>query len=289
MKAYRRVHRQRREPRRPSGSLSRRQLLVLPTAALVSSSAGRAESRQELGRRLLNECLDALGGERFLNVRYLVQTGRAYAFYRENIKGLAVITIYQNYGQIEKDADSEWLPVSRREVYTEKGDYYTLFERGQGWEVTYRGARPLAPERMIRYRESVRRDIFHFLRYRLDEPRMYFYHRGVEIIDNVPTDAIDVTDSQGDGVTYYLRQSDRLPVQQVYQRRDPKTKIVSEERTMYSKYRDVSGVTVPWNVRREEDGEKSFELFGRTAEVNPRVDASLYRLDERLTVLPESR
>ncbi len=289
MKAYREVRRQSCESRHSPGLLSRRRLLVLLGVALAASAAGRAESRQELGRRLLKECRDALGGERFLNVRDLVQTGRAYAFYRENIKGLAVITIYQNYGPIEKDAELDWLPISRREVYTEKGDYYTLFERGQGWEVTYRGARPLARERMVRYRESVRRDIFHFLRYRLDEPRMYFYHRGVEIIDNVPTDAIDVTDSQGDSATYYLRQSDRLPVQQVYQRRDPKTKIISEERTMYSKYRDVSGVTVPWNVRREEDGEKSFELFGRTAEVNPRVDPSLYRLDARLTVLPESR
>lgn len=287
MEAHQQVHRQ--HGRRSSGSISRRQVLALPVAAWLSPAPAGAESRQQLGRRLLNECLEALGGERFLNVRDLVQTGRAYAFYRENIKGLAVITIYQNYGPIEKDAASDWLPVSRREVYTEKGDYYTLFERGQGWEVTYRGARPLARERMVRYRESVRRDIFYFLRYRLDEPRMYFYHRGVEIIDNVPTDAIDVTDSQGDGVTYYLRQSDRLPVQQVYQRRDPKTKIVSEERTVYSKYRDVSGVTVPWNVRREEDGAKSFELFGRTAEVNPGVDPSLYQLDKRITVLPESR
>ena len=287
MEPSRKDHR-RRDPKRPTCRMSRRQVLALPAAAVASSVTGTAESRQELGRRLLKECRDALGGERFLNVRNLVQTGRAYAFYRENIKGLAVITIYQNYGSIKTDPEPDWLPVSRREVYTEKGDYYTLFENGQGWEVTFRGARPLPRERMVRYRESVRRDIFYFLRYRFEEPRMYYYHRGVEIIDNVPTDAIDVTDSLGDSVTYFLRQSDRLPVQQVYQRRDPKTKIVSEERTMYSKYRDVSGVTVPWNVRREEDGEKSFELFGRTAEVNPRVDASLYQLDKRLTVLPES-
>ena len=274
--------------RRPSGVISRRQMLALPAAAWLSSSSARAESRQELGRRLLNESLEALGGERFLNVRDLVQTGRAYAFYRENIKGLAVITIYQNYGPMVDNPDPEWLPISRREVYTEKGDYYSLFENGQGWEVTFRGARPLSSARMARYRDSARRDIFYFLRYRIEEPRMYFYHRGVEIIDNVPTDAIDVTDSQGDGVTYFLRQSDRLPVQQVHQRRDPKTKIVSEERTVYSKYRDVSGVTVPWNVRREEDGQKSFELFGRTAEVNPRVAPSLYQLDRRLTLLPEA-
>ena len=275
-------------PPRAACRTSRRRVLALAPATFALWKVLKAESRQERARRLLEECLEALGGERFLRVRDVVQTGRAYAFYRENVRGLARMTIYENYAPMKKDSEPDWLPVSRREVYTEKGDYYTLFEHGQGWEITFRGARPLPEERMIRYRESTRRDIFYFLRYRFEESDMYYYHRGTEIIDNVPTHAIDVTDSLGEGVTYFLRQSDRLPMQQVYQRRDPKTKIPSEEKSVYSKYREVSGVTLPWNVRREVDGEKAFELFGRTAEVDPRVDASTYSLDKRLIVLPES-
>lgn len=267
---------------------SRRKVLSLAPAAFAFGKVLKAESRQERGRRLLGECIEALGGERFLQIRDVVRSGRAYSFYRANVRGLARITIYENFGPLEEDPEPDWLPVSRREVYTEKGDYYNLFENGQGWEVTFRGARPLPEERMNRYRESTRRDILYFLRYRFDEPDMYYYHRGTEIIDNVPTDAIDVTDSLGEGVTYFLRQSDRLPVQQVYQRRDPKTRIPSEEKSAFSKYREVSGVILPWNIRREVDGEKAFELFGRTAEVNPRLDASTYSLDKRLTLLPES-
>lgn len=275
-------------PRPASRAFGRRRFLGLAPLAFAGTAAFAAESRQERARRLLEECLRQLGGEKFLGVRDLKQTGRAYSFYRENIRGLAVITIYENYGPLSESAEPDWLPVSRREVYTEKGDYYSLFQNGQGWEVTFRGARPLPPERMNRYRDSTRLDIFYFLRYRMNEPGMYFYHHGTEIIDNTPTDAIDVTGANGDSVTYHLRQSDRMPVQQMYEHRDPKTKIPSEEKTVYSKYRDVDGVKVPWNIRREVDGEKTFELFGRTAEINPRLDPALYTLDQHLTLLPES-
>ena len=131
---------------------SRRKVLSLAPAAFAFGKLLKAESRQERGRRLLGECIEALGGERFLQIRDVVRSGRAYAFYRANVRGLARITIYEHFGPLEKDPEPDWLPVSRREVYTEKGDYYNLFEHGQGWEVTFRGARPLPEERMNRYR-----------------------------------------------------------------------------------------------------------------------------------------
>ena len=123
------------------------------------------------------------------------------------------MTLYQHFGPMKEDAGPEWLPVSRREVFTEKGDYFNLYRNGEGFEVTFRGARPLPTERISRYREAARRDIFYFLRYRLDEPGMYFYYRGAEIIDNVPTEVVEITDNNADAVTFFLRRSDRLPVQ----------------------------------------------------------------------------
>ena len=247
-----------------------------------------AQTRQEKGRLLLEQCLEALGGEKFLQVRDIVQKGRAYAFYRRKVRGLAVMTVYERFGPAKEDAGPEWLPVSRREVYTEKGDYYSLFRNGQGWEVTYQGARPLPSERVSRYRDSEHRNIFFFLRYRLDEPGMYFYYRGTEIVDNVPTEVVEVTDTNSDGITFFLRRSDGLPVQQIYTRRDPKTGVPYEERSLYSKYRAVKGVKFPWNIRHERDGEKKFELFGRSVEIDPRVDPGIYSLDGKLPLLPEA-
>ncbi len=255
--------------------------LVLGTSHLTLA----AQTRQERAKHLLDQCLEALGGDAFLNVKNMVQKGRAYSFRRQNLRGLAVMSVFTRFEPMRESDDPNWLPVSRREVYTEKGDYYVLFQNGQGWEVTYQGARPLPEDSLHRYRESTRRDIFYILRYRFNEPDMYFYYAGTEIIDNVPTHAIEIVDGRGEAVTVHLRMSDNLPVQQVYLRRDPKTRIPYEEKSLFSKYRKVGRVTVPWNVERRRDDSKIFELFGRTAEID-RAPAEMFALKKKLAILP---
>lgn len=265
---------------------TRREILIGAGAAL--SAPLSAETRQEKGRRLVEEALEALGGQAFVNLSNIVTTGRAYSFYNTNLRGLAVMTIYDRFEPMQENADRDWLPISRRELYTEKGDYYALFRNGKGWEVTYRGARPQPSEIMERYRLAARRDFFYFLRYRLNEAGLYFYFSGTEIVDNTPTDAVEITDAEGDSFTVYIRQSDHLPVSQVYLRRDPKTRIPYEERTVWSKFRPVESVVLPWNIRRERDGDKIFELFGRSFQINQQIDASLFELPGGITVLPEA-
>lgn len=260
--------------------------ILLPALLLFSRPLPlEAQSRQERGKQLLEECLRAVGGTAFLAVNNVVQTGRAYSFYRQNLRGLAVITVYTKYEPMRSSEDPDWLPVSRREVYTKKGDYYALFQNGKGWEVTFRGARPFPGDYLRRYRDSTRRNIFYILRYRLQEPGMYYYYKGTEIIDNVPTDAVEITDSQNDSVTIYLRMPDHLPVQQVYTRRDPKTRIPHEEKSIFSKYRREGGVLLPWNIRSERNGEKIFELFGRTAALNQDLKDDFFSLKE-IQILP---
>ena len=263
-------------------------LLTFALTLSLTNGLLQAQTRQEQGKLLVEQALSALGGDAFLQIRDRVQNGRAYSFYQENLRGMGVITIYERFDPLPEDAGPDWLPVSRREVYTEEGDYYSLFQNGRGWEVTYRGARPLPQERLALYRESTRRNFFYFLRYRLQEPDLYFYYQGIEIIDNVPTDAVDIADSAGDMVTVYFRRSDHLPVQQVYTRRDPKTRVPYEEKSIYSKYRSIGAVTIPWNIRNERDGEKIFEFFGASAEINQDLGDDLFSLQQEVPVLPEN-
>lgn len=267
--------------------MTRREFLRRAAAAGVLAGPLSAETRQEKGERLVRGALQALGGDAFLGVATEVRTGRAYSFYHARLRGLAVMTLSERYEKMRENADRDWLPVSRREVYTKKGDYYSLFRNGKGWEVTFRGARPQPKDLMRRYRIATRRDFFYFLRYRLDEPGLYFYNPGSEIIDNTPTDVVEITDAEGETISVYIRRSDGLPIAQLYLRRDPKTRIPYEERTVWSKYRKVGPLTLPWNIRRERDGEKIFELFGRTLKVNVPLKDSIFSLPGGITMLPE--
>ena len=247
------------------------------------------QNRQEKAKDLIFKTLAALGGQSFLGIRTLKKTGRAYSFYRQNLRGRAVMTVFEEFKDLRKEKDPDWLPISRREVYTKKGNYFTLFRNGEGWEVTYLGARPLPSETIHRYRVASRRDIFYILRYRLEESGMYYYYLGTDIVDNTPAHAIDISDQNNETITVYIRVSDNLPVKQIHTRRDPKTRIPYEEKSIYSKYRKVGSVTLPWNIQKQRDGNKIFEFFGRTLDVNSQIKPGMFDIDRKTKLLPQKR
>ena len=112
--------------------------------ALGSLTAARsAETREERGKRVVNEALEALGGQAFLNVEDRVETGRAYSFYREQLSGLSIARIYTRYlapvpGKIA---------LRERQAFGKDQSSAVLFTEAGAWEITFRGARPLDDQR----------------------------------------------------------------------------------------------------------------------------------------------
>jgi hypothetical protein len=263
------------------GALLATLLLALPSAAQVVS--------QEKGGQLIRQCLEALGGQTFLKMRDKVQRGRAYQFYRDRLRGLAVVTIYTRYDFKPSSPEPDWIGVRERREFGKDGDYAALFADGKGFEITFRGARPFPADYMQRYHDSLRRDIFYLLKYRFEEPGMIFESLGTEVIDNQPADAVRITDADNRSVTVYLLKSNHLPLRQEYTRRDPKTREVFREISHYSKYRTVAGVRLPWNTLLVRDDEKIFESFGETVEINTGIEESVFALKKGTKVLPEEK
>ena len=228
----------------------------------------RAETAQERGKRIVNECLDALGGERYLNMENRVESGRAYSFYREQLNGLSVAKIYTHYYPDEKDTAHQ-LAIRERENFGKKEDFGVLFEPDDAWDITFRGARPLPADRFASYKETTLRDVFYILRVRLHEPGLIFESKGADVIENSPVEIVDITDDDNRTTTVYFHQVTKLPTRQVFYRRDPKTKDRIEEITRYSIYRDVGGgVLWPLTIQRDRNGEKIYEIFSDAVQIN---------------------
>jgi len=222
---------------------------------------------QQRGKRVVDECVEALGGPKFLAVDNVVLTGRAYSFYRDQVTGLSIARIARHWLNNVHDA-SKTLAVVEREDFGKKLDYGVLFQQDEAYDITFRGARPLPDERFSRYRFSTTYDIFYILRERLHEPGMIFESRGADVWDNVPVEIVDITDKDNQTVTVYFHQTTKLPVRQVLSVLDPKTGERNEEVTLYTKYREVDGVQWPMTVQRNRNGEKSYEMFADTLEIN---------------------
>jgi hypothetical protein len=245
----------------------------------------RAETMQERGKRLVSECLDALGGDRYLNMEDRVESGRAYSFYRDQLTGLSIAKIYTRYYPGVKDPAHE-LAVRERQNFGKKEDFGVLFTDKDAWDVTFRGARPLATDRVARYKETTLRDIFYILRTRFHEPGLIFEARGADVIENSPVEIVDITDADNRVTTVYFHQITKLPVQQRFYRRDDVTRDRIEEVTRYSKYRDVgNGVQWPFAIERSRNGEKIYQIFSESVQINNKLPADMFEIPSTIKLL----
>ncbi len=245
-----------------------------------------AETHEERGKRVIREAVEALGGEAFLHMQDRVESGRAYSFYRDQISGLSIATIYTRYlppvpGKIA---------VREREAYgKDQKSGATLFTEEGAWEITFRGARPMDDQRYENYQDSTLRDVLYILRQRLNEPGMEFYSQGSDIFDNEPVEIVDITDAEGRTVTVYFSQITKLPVRQVFKRRNPDYKDFDQEVTLYAKYRDVGGVKWPWTIQRNRNGDKIYEMYSDSVEINQDLKGYLFSLPNDVKVLPRGK
>lgn len=259
-------------------------------AAVIAAASAHGETSQQKGKRIVDECLAALGGEAFLNMRNRVESGHIYGFYNEKISGMVEDTLYTEYPSRPKDSAADSLGVRVRDARGKKKDDVILYYEGTGYEITFHGARPLADNVLKQFRTATMHNVFYILRQRLGEPGMAFEARGSEFFDNRPVDVVDILDGNNETVTVYIDQKTRLPLRQIYNRRDPVDNTRLEEVTIYNKYRDVGGgVMWPFTLRRERNGEKVFESYDETVDINRDLDDSMFRLPSGLKILNKDK
>jgi len=256
--------------------------VLLCCAALVGA---HAETNLERGKRVVHEAVAALGGDNFLHMQDRVESGRAFSFYREKLSGLSIAKIYTRYLIRPEPPEPGYLGVREREAFGKKEDSAVLFVDGQGYDVTFRGARPLSEEVLQRFKESTLRNVFYIFRQRLGEPGLILESRGADVVENQPVDIVDITDADNRTITVYFNQITHLPAKQVTYRQDPKTKDRIEEVTRFSKFRDVGGVQWPYDIQRERDGEKVYQMFSDKVEVNQDLTDNLFTLPSDIRIL----
>jgi hypothetical protein len=259
-------------------------------AALIAITFAQAETQQERGKRVVNEAIQALGGDKFRGVKDRVETGRAYSFYREQLRGLAVAKITTKYMTRSEQPPRHPAQLERQAFGKDEDQVIVFPGQGKGYILTYRGAKPLPEDRLLRYDISTLRNVLYILRMRLDEPDLSFISRGIDVIDNNPVELVEIADGENRSTTVAFHRSTKLPFRQVFEWRDPKTKERNEEVMYFSKWRDVGGgVMWPYHMERLRNGEKVFEIFSDHVAINQNVPDSAFQLPSTLKVLPADR
>jgi hypothetical protein len=274
--------------RKRLSKLTRSTPLAVLLCCLAAASV-RAETDLERGKRTVDEAVAALGGEKFLQMQDRVESGRAYSFYREQLNGLSLAKIYTRYLIRPEPPEPGFVGVREREAFGKNQDSAVILADGKGYDITFRGARPLDQTRLERFKESTLRNVFYILRQRLGEPGMVVQSRGSDVVENQPVEIVDITDSDNRTVTVYFNLTTKLPAKQTTFRRDPDTKLRVEEVTRYSKYRDVDGVMWPFDIQRERDGEKIYQMYADSVQMNQDLKDDLFTLPANMKILKKMK
>lgn len=246
-----------------------------------------ADTAAERGKKVVNEALEALGGDKFVAMEDRIEEGRAYSFYRSRLTGLSRAKIYTRY---LKSAVGEEIGQRERQVFGKDETYYLLFLEDKAFSVTYRGAAPLPDERFRKYANSTRNNILYVLHNRLKEPGLIFESRGSDVWQNTPVEIVDITDTNNNVLTVYFHHITKLPVRETWTIRDPKTREKDDYATIFTKFRDVGdGVMWPFNILTERNGEKVFEMFSESVVINKGLTDDVFTLDSKTKLLDEEK
>ena len=249
-------------------------IAVSPRAAVAQDpNSMMPEESAAKAKQLIQAAVQALGGAAYLNVRDVTCTGRLSQFgHSGNLSGYAKFVDYAK--PPDKDR-TENLP---------QHNIITVMNGNKGW-VLDRGGVSEAPQTDVSQFESdTKKDIDNILRNRYKEPDMVLRYAGTDIVDLREVDWIELVDSDDRTIRIAFSRESHMPVRKVVTTRDPNLRMKFDETEFYSNYHPLNGVETPFQVTRERNGLKVYQVFFDTCDYNTNISDSLFTkesLDER--------
>lgn len=222
---------------------------------------------------LIQQAVDALGGQAYLNVHDTTCTGQLSQFgHSGDLNGFA------------KFIDYEQPPLKDRQENIPKRNLINIFNGDKGWVLDRGGVSEAATSDVARFEEDVKIDIDNILRHRVHEPNMIFRYAGPDVVDLKEADWIEIIDNENRTIRIAFARSTHLPIRKTVDIRDPSTQLKSQEIEYYSLYHPIDGVQTAFQITRERNGFKVYQVFFDKCQYNTSVPDSLFTkesLDER--------
>jgi hypothetical protein len=216
-------------------------------------------------KQILQEAIAALGGSTYLNVHDSTCTGRIGQFDHSG-----ELTGFGHFIDYEVPPDKE------RQENLPKRNIIEVYNGDKGWDLD-RGGVSEAPEvDLIDFEEGNKKDLDNILRYRIHEPDMIFRYGGPDIVELKQVDWVELVDSDNRTIRIAIATATHLPIQKIVDTRDPRTRRKSEEIEYYSNYHPLEGIQTPFQIARDRNGIKIFQVFFDKCDYNTNLPASLF-------------
>lgn len=242
--------------------LRRSFILLTLLLGFVHTACPQSQSSRPRSKRVIDQMIQALGGQAFLDVRDIHTSGRFFSFSRGQLSGLDTFSDYIKFPDME-----------RTEFGHDKNRSVTINQGNRGWKIEGKNDPEIqsaaeADEFLAGFKTS----FDYVLRFVVNAPKTTIQILPAEMIGFKRVDVIELRDPMKNLIRFYVDRRSRLPVKMDVRRMGQSE--VNEE--LYANWHEFQGVNTPLFVSRSRDGVKKMEIRAETAEYNSGLPDSLF-------------
>jgi hypothetical protein len=239
-------------------------------ADIPSAQARTTGTPEQRGRILIDQMIEALGGQHWLDRATIQLEGRGATFFH-GAPNLGIIE-FREYRQLPVTGQKE----AERIEFTKKHDIVHIFTPTAGYEITYKGVEPLPKDQV---EDNIRRSahsIEEVARTWIHAPGVMIVAEGTTMVERRQADKVTILSANNDAVTLELDATTHLPLRRSFEWRNLQFKDHDEDAEEYDDYHTMQGLPTPLTVTRYRNGDMVSQRFITKVTYNAQLASSLF-------------
>jgi len=253
-------------------------MLAWPLAAVAASEpaqVGAAQSGDDAAaknaqqaRAALDRMVQALGGQAWLDMKNQEREGFIAAFFHGNPD--AGTTLYYEFHQ--------WPDHDRVDV-TKHRDVVEFYLGNEGWEVTYRGKKPMDKELLDDFIRRRDHSIETAIKVWLKDPNTILVYEGQHLVERKLGEQVTLISADNESITILMDTQSHLPLERIFQWRDPLYKDKNADSEEYDDYHTMDGFPTPFSITRFKNGEMWRQYYIKKVTFNQELPGDFWSVE----------
>lgn len=202
------------------------------------------------GRALLKEMVQALGGQKWLEMKNEYNEGRTVGYFQGRPDGSM-----QMFFDWREPLGPE------REEQTKQRNVVELYHGDTCTEVDYKGAHPQVKKICDEYQRRRKHSIEYAVRVWLKEPGTLVEYDGQKLAGDYLVDQVTLINEDNDSITILLDEDTHLPREVRYEWRDPIYHDMDKNIVQFSDYHMIDGIATPYTTTYIHNGQMTEQRF----------------------------
>jgi hypothetical protein len=234
-------------------------------AATANADVPVDQENQRKAKALLEQAIQALGGQAYLTIRNKELQGRGFSFHHGRPSGSGAV--FWSFFEF---------PDKERVELTKERDIAQIFTGDRGFEVTYKGAHPIEEKDLTPYLRRRRFSLDTLLRNWVNDPKVALFYEGYAVAAEKPAVQVTLINGMDEAVTLYFDADTHLPLKKSFRWRDPVDKQPNFEEEIYDNYRPVQGIMTPYSLTRYFNGDMANQRFINSVTYNETLNLAMF-------------